>query len=355
MTVYNQIAALAGRNDTLFDNEETLDSNYNGGDITVNKRMSNGWSLMARRQLRQEHRRRPWRRPEQSELEGIPQGTARQRRAVVVSSVRRLRPAVQHRVAERHDAVLQRCAGVDDGADRRRRSARRSDAGDRSRWSCSRAATVRLPNVFSLDMSLRKTFRMGNMSFEPRLDFYNLTNEATITNWLTQLGSTYHRASTIQAGRMIKLGLQFRILIRKNEERKTSREAGPALLQTRPAFTFYFLLSTFSFSPKVTTYPSGSSNANLLKKALLLCSAIVDFHLRPSNRRSVAWQPADTAHRGQRAAVRFACDMADTPLRSGARCVEEDFHRSRLHRSQRQTGMRLRERCLSSAKPSTSQ
>ena len=47
MTVYNQRLALRGRNDTLLDNEEALDSNYNGGDITVNKRMSDGWSLMA--------------------------------------------------------------------------------------------------------------------------------------------------------------------------------------------------------------------------------------------------------------------------------------------------------------------
>ena len=69
--------------------------------------------------------------------------------------------------------------------------------------------TVRLPNVFSLDFSLRRVFRTGSSSFEPRIDFYNLTNEATITNWLTQLGSTYHRASTIQAGRMIKLGFNY--------------------------------------------------------------------------------------------------------------------------------------------------
>ena len=69
--------------------------------------------------------------------------------------------------------------------------------------------TVRLPNVFSLDISLRKSMRRGSTSFEPRLDFYNLTNEATVTNWLQTLGSTYHRASTIQAGRMIKAGFNF--------------------------------------------------------------------------------------------------------------------------------------------------
>ena len=31
----------------MWDNEEILDSNYNGGDITINKRMNNGWSMMA--------------------------------------------------------------------------------------------------------------------------------------------------------------------------------------------------------------------------------------------------------------------------------------------------------------------
>ncbi len=47
VTVHNQSPALAGRNQIVWDNEEILDGNYNGGDITVNKRMSNGWSLMA--------------------------------------------------------------------------------------------------------------------------------------------------------------------------------------------------------------------------------------------------------------------------------------------------------------------
>ena len=68
---------------------------------------------------------------------------------------------------------------------------------------------VRLPNVFSLDVSIRKPFKFGRTSFEPRLDFYNLTNEATVTNWLTTLGATYHHASTIQQGRMIKAGFNI--------------------------------------------------------------------------------------------------------------------------------------------------
>jgi hypothetical protein len=49
----------------------------------------------------------------------------------------------------------------------------------------------------------------GKVQIEPRLDFYNLTNEATVTNWLTTLGPTYHRSSTIQQGAMIKAGFNI--------------------------------------------------------------------------------------------------------------------------------------------------
>jgi outer membrane receptor protein involved in Fe transport len=68
-------------------------------------------------------------------------------------------------------------------------------------------ATHRLPNVAQLDMSIRKNFRFGGRTFTPRIDFYNLTNESAVTAWITQLGSTYHRASTIQHGRVFKLGV----------------------------------------------------------------------------------------------------------------------------------------------------
>jgi hypothetical protein len=41
---------------------------------------------------------------------------------------------------------------------------------------------------------------------EPRLDLYNLTNEATILGRITQLGPTYGRVANIQRGRLIKVG-----------------------------------------------------------------------------------------------------------------------------------------------------
>lgn len=45
------------------------------------------------------------------------------------------------------------------------------------------------------------------MKLEPRLDLFNLTNQATILGRITQLGSTYGRVSSIQRGRLVKGGL----------------------------------------------------------------------------------------------------------------------------------------------------
>ena len=66
---------------------------------------------------------------------------------------------------------------------------------------------TRLPNIAQLDMSLRKTWRVGSKTLEPRIDFFNLTNQASIIGRVTQFGPNYQRASSIQRGRLIKLGV----------------------------------------------------------------------------------------------------------------------------------------------------
>ena len=206
--MYNQSPALRGRNDTLWSNEEILDSNYNGGDITINKRMSDGWSLMAGASFGEsigevvggdlnnpnskEFRRGllgndvPW----SYRLSGVydlPRGIAS------------LSGTMQYdKGVPESTTVLVNTGTVPGGLTQVTQSVLVQDRG-----------TVRLPNVFALDLSLRKPIRIRSMSFEPRVDLYNLTNESTVTNWLTQLGSTYHRASTIQAGRMLKVGFNL--------------------------------------------------------------------------------------------------------------------------------------------------
>jgi hypothetical protein len=66
---------------------------------------------------------------------------------------------------------------------------------------------VRYPVLRQLDMSLRRSFRYGGKSFAPRLDFFNGTNEATLTTWGTLLGPQYHVPSGVQRGRAIKASI----------------------------------------------------------------------------------------------------------------------------------------------------
>ncbi len=66
---------------------------------------------------------------------------------------------------------------------------------------------VRYPVLTQIDMSLRRNFRFHSRSFSPRLDFYNLGNAATLTSRVVQLGPTYHIPSGIQRGRAIKFSV----------------------------------------------------------------------------------------------------------------------------------------------------
>jgi outer membrane receptor protein involved in Fe transport len=75
-------------------------------------------------------------------------------------------------------------------------------------WVAPRGAT-RLPNVASIDMSVRFRATTGARKVTPRLDLYNLTNQSTVTTRTTQLGPTYGVVSGIQRGRLIKLGLNY--------------------------------------------------------------------------------------------------------------------------------------------------
>ena len=71
---------------------------------------------------------------------------------------------------------------------------------------------VRYPNAAALDLNVRRRFKLwSNKIVTPRLELFNLTNESTITAWVTQFGPTYHRPSAIQRGRLIKLelGVEF--------------------------------------------------------------------------------------------------------------------------------------------------
>ena len=66
--------------------------------------------------------------------------------------------------------------------------------------------TTRLPDLNQLDASFRRPFRSAGKVVQPRIDFYNLLNSATITSRVNTLGSSYLVPNSIQRGRLMKLG-----------------------------------------------------------------------------------------------------------------------------------------------------
>jgi hypothetical protein len=69
---------------------------------------------------------------------------------------------------------------------------------------------VRYPNLAQLDLNIRKVWSVGGgKTIAPRLEIFNATNCATIDLWVTQLGPAYHRPSSLQHGRLIKMEVAF--------------------------------------------------------------------------------------------------------------------------------------------------
>jgi hypothetical protein len=68
--------------------------------------------------------------------------------------------------------------------------------------------TQRMDNVNLLDFSFKKVIgsKSSGTRLEPRLDIYNVLNQATITNRIQQLGPSYHNVIDLLGARMIKLG-----------------------------------------------------------------------------------------------------------------------------------------------------
>jgi hypothetical protein len=205
VTVYNQDPALRGRLDVVWDNEDEMDSTYNGGDITLNKRLSNRWMLtggvsMGRNvgYVGSADLNNPNSKEFSRGIEGnsVPLSFS-------LSGLYELPYGVSLSGSYQYQTGFPELTTVSVGNNtvalvQGTQSVTVAPRGD-----------VRYPSLNQLDLSLRKAIRMGNKVFQPRLDIYNVTNNATIRTWTTQLGPTYHRPSAIQRGTLIKAGMHI--------------------------------------------------------------------------------------------------------------------------------------------------
>ena len=71
--------------------------------------------------------------------------------------------------------------------------------------------TNRLPSVNMADIGGRKTFRIGEqLTAEPAVEVFNVTNTNATQGRTTVLGPAYHRVAAIVRGRMVRFGLYLK-------------------------------------------------------------------------------------------------------------------------------------------------
>jgi outer membrane receptor protein involved in Fe transport len=205
VTVYSQDPALKGKFDQLRANYPELDNDFNGGDITVNKRMSHNWSLTGGVSFGKTIGNTlsgDLNNPNSKEFARglIGNDTPYSYR---MSGVFDLPYRVSLSATGQYNKGFPEATTVSVG-----NNTIALTQGTQTVVVAPRGAT-RLPNVASLDVSLRFRATEGAKRITPRLDFYNLTNQATVTNRTTQLGPAYGVISGIQRGRLIKLGINY--------------------------------------------------------------------------------------------------------------------------------------------------
>ncbi|HEV3217791.1 MAG TPA: carboxypeptidase-like regulatory domain-containing protein [Vicinamibacterales bacterium] len=202
VTVYNQDPATNGKFDNYWSNRPEEDTVYNGTDVTLNKRMSNHWSLTGGASFGH---------TKGDQLGGDLNNpnSAQYRYGVYGMDIPwsyRMSGVYELPYQVSVSGTYQLIKGAPETSTVSVASTTVTlTQGTTTVWVAPYGDT-RLPNIAQLDMSLRKTWRMGGRTFEPRIDFFNLSNQASIIGRVTQFGPNYDRVSSIQRGRLIKLG-----------------------------------------------------------------------------------------------------------------------------------------------------
>lgn len=194
------------------DNVPALDSTYNGADLVVNKRLSDGWMLMAGasfgRTLGDIFCNNSVTCTAASSDLNNPNFAFRQ--GLVGNDVPvslRVSGLYQMRWGVSVSATAQRFTGFPENTTVLVGGNTVKLTQVSQSLVVEPRGTTRPPPVHSLDVSLRKTWKVRNVAFEPVLDAYNLMNAASLLSRVTQVGPTYLTPVTIQRGRLIKLGV----------------------------------------------------------------------------------------------------------------------------------------------------
>lgn len=73
----------------------------------------------------------------------------------------------------------------------------------------SRRGEERFGDVAMFDLRLSRAFRFGSRSFQPQVDFFNISNNDQVVNQIAAVGSSYRFPSEILAPRIIRVGFSL--------------------------------------------------------------------------------------------------------------------------------------------------
>jgi hypothetical protein len=202
VTVYNQNPATLGKFDTLWNNFSELDTDYDGIDVTLAKRLSSHWMLISGasfgRNVGDIYTTADLNNPNYTFRRGIVGDEMPvQLRA---SGLYEFPYGISVSASAQHFTGLPQTTTVlVTGSTARLTQVSQSIVIDPR-------GTVRYSNINLTDISVRKTLRFRGLSVEPTFDVFNLFNRATVTSAITQLGQTYQQATALLTARMVKLG-----------------------------------------------------------------------------------------------------------------------------------------------------
>jgi hypothetical protein len=207
VTVYDQDPSLRGRFDVLYGNYPEMDTEFNGVDITLNKRMSHRWMMMGSASF--------------GESRGDIYGSTFDlndpnnsfRRGLIGNDVPfslKLFGLYQLPYGMQFSGTVQHFTGFPELTTVSVGSNTVPLTRVTQRVTYEPRGTTRLPSVNLVDISLRKTWTNGRYSVEPIMDMFNVGNVSTIRARSTQLGPSYGVASDVVRGRIIKFGLNVK-------------------------------------------------------------------------------------------------------------------------------------------------
>jgi carboxypeptidase family protein len=217
VTIHNQAPELRGLRDVVWTNEKLLDSDYNGADITLDKRMSRGWMMTGGVSV-----------GKNTGYNGLGAACATANAATQCTtdlndpnakSFSRGIYGLDTPFSLRLSGIYDLPFGVSmSGTLQHQRGfpeATLVSVGFNTVTLTQGTTTImveprgttRLPDLNQLDMTVRRVFRVGGTVYQPRLDIYNLMNSATVIARTTTLGPNYGAVNGIQRGRLVKLGM----------------------------------------------------------------------------------------------------------------------------------------------------